>query len=32
VGNPGFVRELNVESLKQKLRIEPKPRFLAWQD
>ena len=32
VGNPGFLRELKVETLKQQLRAEPKPRFLAWQD
>lgn len=32
IGNPGFLKDLKMESLKAKLLAEPKPSFLAWQD
>jgi protein tyrosine/serine phosphatase len=32
VGNPGFMERLDVEALKGKLKQEPRPRFLGWQD
>lgn len=32
VGNPGFIKEMNMQTLSEKLKLEPKPKFLAWQD
>lgn len=31
VGNPGFLKKLQPEALRMKLRSEPKPEFVAWQ-
>jgi len=32
VGNPGFLERMQVEVLRERLKVEPKPRFLGWQD
>ncbi len=32
VGNPGFLKTLNMETLTEKLKNEAKPKFVVWQD
>ncbi len=30
VGNPGFLKALDANKLKEKLKVEPKPEFISW--
>jgi len=32
VGNPGFLKTLNPVKLQEKVKVEPKPAFLSWQE
>ena len=32
VGNPGFIKTLNRDTLAEKLKAEAKPKFVVWQD
>jgi protein tyrosine phosphatase (PTP) superfamily phosphohydrolase (DUF442 family) len=32
VGNPGFLKDLNMEMLAEKLKSAAKPKFVVWQD
>jgi tyrosine-protein phosphatase SIW14 len=31
IGNPGFLKKLDPERMKQKLKTEPKPALVSWQ-
>lgn len=32
IGNPGFLKKLDIERLKQLLKTEPKPEFVSWSN
>ena len=32
VGNPGFLKTLDPVKLQEKVKAEPKPAFLSWQE